>query len=514
MTDILLHGGRVHSPADEGATALLVRDGVIAWVGRDDGAPTAGGAVDLAGALVTPAFVDAHAHVTLTGLALTGLDLSGTRTLTDALDAVRRRCREHRGGIVLGSGWDETRWPERRPPTRLELDRATYGGVAYLGRVDGHSAVVSSALLAAAPDVRALRGFAESGWLRAEANTAVRTAALDTVGRGRRADLQRAALRHAAAQGVGCVHECGGPTLGEQDLTDLLALAGSEPLPEVVGFWGELGAGERARELGAVGAAGDLSVDGALGSRTASLGAAYADQPDTAGVAYLDREQVAEHVLGCVRAGVPAGFHAIGDAAIGAVVAGFSAAVRVVGTDAVRAGGHRIEHVELPDPQMIATMARLGITASVQPAFDAAWGGADGMYASRLGADRAAPMNPFAAFATAGVPLALGSDSPVTPIDPWAGVRAAVHHRTPGSGISAARAFAAHTVGGRRAAGDRSPAAGTLAVGAPATLAVWDVRPGADGPALPDLSAQAASPRCLRTLVRGVTVHDGEGALG
>lgn len=513
MTDMLLHGGRVRSPVDDSATALLLRGGTVAWVGRDDEAPGAAAVVDLHGALVTPAFVDAHVHVTLTGLALTGLDLAGARTLTDALDAVRHWSREHRGGIVVGSGWDETRWPERRAPTRLELDRATYGGVAHLSRVDGHSAVVSSALLGAAPHLRTLRGFAESGWLRADANTAARTVALDTVGRGRRADLQRTALRHAAAQGVGCVHECAGPMLGEQDLVDLRALAGSEPLPEVVGYWGELDAAERARELGAAGAAGDLSADGALGSRTASLGAAYADEPGTCGVAYLDRQEVTDHVLGCVRAGLPAGFHAIGDAAVTAVAEGFAAAARVVGEDTLRAGGHRIEHAEMADARAVATMSRLGITASVQPAFDAVWGGGDGMYATRLGVDRAGPMNPLAAFTAAGVRLAFGSDSPVTPIDPWAGVRAAVHHRTSGSGISAAAAFAAHTVGGRRAGGDRGVAAGTLAVGAPATLAVWDVHPGA-GAARPDLSAAAASPRCLRTVVRGVVVHDVEGALG
>ena len=56
---------------------------------------------------------------------------------------------------MLGHGWDETAWPEHRPPTRQELDRASYGGVVYLSRVDVHSAVVSSALLAAVPEVRA-----------------------------------------------------------------------------------------------------------------------------------------------------------------------------------------------------------------------------------------------------------------------------------------------------------------------------------------------------------------------
>jgi predicted amidohydrolase YtcJ len=138
--------------------------------------------------------------------------------------------------------------------------------------------------------------------------------------------------------------------------------------------------------------------------------------------------------------------------------------------------------------------------ASVQPLFDAYWGGPDGMYATRLGSARARGMNPFAGLSEAGVVLAFGSDAPVTPVDPWAAVRAAAEHRTPGSAITAARALAAHTAGGYRAAGDRSPLAGRLLAGAPASYAIWD---GA-GP----LDGAIGSPRCLRTVHRGTVLHD------
>ena len=65
------------------------------------------------------------------------------------------------------------------------------------------------------------------------------------------------------------------------------------------------------------------------------------------------------------------------------------------------------------------------MVASVQPAFDAAWGGAAGMYAERLGVDRAAGCNPLADLVDAGVAVALGSDAPVTSLDPWGGIAAA-----------------------------------------------------------------------------------------
>ena len=151
----LYRNGLIDSPTANGAGALLVEDGRIAWIGSDDAAetPSAGSVVDLAGATVTAAFVDAHVHTTATGLALSELDLAGARSLQELLDRVERAARARRGRPVIGGGWEETRWPERRPPTATELDRAGYGGVVYLARVDAHSAVVSSALLAAVPDL-------------------------------------------------------------------------------------------------------------------------------------------------------------------------------------------------------------------------------------------------------------------------------------------------------------------------------------------------------------------------
>src|SRR6185312_5219721 len=110
--------------------------------------------------------------------------------------------------------------------------------------------------------------------------------------------------------------------------TGLLGLAadGAAELPEVIGYWAELRAVDRARELGAVGAAGDLFCDGSLGSHTAALSRPYADRPDTCGSLRFDTDEVTEHVLRCVEAGMQAGFHAIGDAAVDQVLAAVEAA--------------------------------------------------------------------------------------------------------------------------------------------------------------------------------------------
>ncbi|MEV3969336.1 amidohydrolase [Streptomyces sp. NPDC050698] len=517
---VLLRRGEVHSPADPFATAMVVERGQIAWVGSEGAADAfADGVdevVDLDGALVTPAFTDAHVHTTATGLSLTGLDLSGAPTLEAALARVRDFAAARPDDrVLLGHGWDAARWPGGRPPTRAELDEATGHRPLYLSRIDVHSAVVSTALLDLVPGVTH-----EDGPLTADAHHAVRAAAFAAVTPGQRTEAQRAALAHAVSLGIGTVHECAGPEISsEDDFTGLLRLAAAQPGPRVVGYWAERDVA-KARELGAAGAAGDLFVDGALGSHTACLHQPYADAAHT-GTAYLDAAAVAAHVVACTEAGLQAGFHAIGDAAVDAVVEGVRAAAERVGLARIRAARHRVEHAEMLTPESIAAFAELGLTASVQPAFDALWGGEEGMYAQRLGGERARVLNPFAALLRAGVPLAFGSDSPVTPLDPWGTVRAAAFHRTPEHRVSVRAAFTAHTRGGWRAVGRDD--AGVLVPGAPADYAVWrtgelvvqapddrvarwSTDPRSGTPGLPDLTPGRDLPVCLRTVVGGRTV--------
>ncbi|WP_324788570.1 amidohydrolase [Streptomyces sp. H51] len=521
---VLLRRGEIHSPADPFATAMVVERGQVAWVGSEGAADAfADGVreiVDLDGALVTPAFTDAHVHTTATGLALTGLDLSDAPSLEAALARVRDFAAARPDDrVLLGHGWDAARWPGGRPPTRAELDEAAGGRPLYLSRIDVHSAVVTTALL----DLVGGDLGPADGPLTADAHHAVRAAALAAITPRQRTEAQRAALARAASLGIGSVHECAGPEISSaDDLAGLLRLAAEEPAPRVVGYWAQQGEEgvARARELGAAGAAGDLFVDGALGSHTACLHRPYADAEHT-GTAYLDAAAVAAHVAACTEAGLQAGFHAIGDAAVDTVVEGVRAAADTVGLARVRAARHRVEHAEMLAPETVAAFAELGLTASVQPAFDALWGGDDGMYAQRLGTERARALNPFAALLRAGVPLAFGSDSPVTPLDPWGTVRAAAFHRTPEHRVSVRAAFTAHTRGGWRAVGRDD--AGVLVPGAPADYAVWrtgelvvqapddrvarwSTDPRSGTPGLPDLTPGRDLPVCLRTVVAGRTV--------
>ena len=497
----LYRNGFIH-PA--GATAMAVDDGgILRWLGDEHRADEDAGlsgvrVVDLDGALVTPAFVDAHVHATSTGLGLTSLDLTGCRSLAEALRAVEIAARAARGRPLIGGGWSETDWPEGRPPTAAELDRASYGGVVYLARVDVHSAVVSSALRAAVPGLSGA-GVGADGWIREPAHDRVREVALQALTRGQRRAAQQAMLRRAASLGIVAVHEMAGPVIStEADLLELIELAGDPTLPDVVPYWGELGAVDKARQLGAMGAAGDLFCDGSLGSATAALHEPYLSHPGETGLLRFPTEDMAAHIEDCAAAGLQSGFHAIGDAAVDQVLDAYELASARLGRTA--GAGQRVEHAEyVRDP---ARLAASGLTASMQPCFDALWGGTEGMYALRLGAQRSLALNRAGELAAAGVPLVFGSDSPVTDLGPWAAVRAAAHHHDPSASLGVAAAFEAHTRAGWRAAGDGD--GGEFGPGRPASFAVWRTV----GAGFPGLATDEPLPECLATVLRGTVLHD------
>ncbi|MGH3368644.1 MAG: amidohydrolase family protein, partial [Nocardioidaceae bacterium] len=92
MTRTLFRNGYVHTPADPHATALCIDGDEIVWTGDDEASAhfvdAADLVVDLRGRLVTPAFVDAHAHLAQTGMTAHSVDLSEATSLRTALDAV------------------------------------------------------------------------------------------------------------------------------------------------------------------------------------------------------------------------------------------------------------------------------------------------------------------------------------------------------------------------------------------------------------------------------------------
>ena len=540
----LYRNGSVYTAADPFATAMLVDGDTVAWVGSEQAATSIADSsmevIDLQGALLAPGFVDSHVHLTETGIALDSLQLGGVRSAAELLDAVAGAARSasSTAGTVLGHGWDETLWADPTLPSREELDRASGGRPVYLSRVDVHSALVS-ATLSAASGLETLDGYAPDGQVKRAAHTAARLAARQLPADALRR-YQQATLAEAAANGYVALAEMAAPHIGS--IEDLQLAVGwnaadrpGQAAPEVLPYWGQLAtSADHAQSIldslgvPVLGLAGDLNMDGSIGSRTAALRSDYSDAPGERGTRYLSVDEAAAHLAACSLLGIQAGFHVIGDAGLDAALDALDQAAAEVGEQRVRAAGHRLEHVEIADPAAIARLAKYSVTVSAQPVFDALWGGGDSLYAQRLGS-RHAGMNPFGSFYSAGVPVCFGSDSPVTPLRPWSSVRACLEHNNADERISARAAFLGHTRAGWRAARYRNPMAGQLVPGAPASFAVWEVEelmvqvadgrvqswstdPRARTPLLPALDT-GTDPVCLQTVRDGVELF-ASGTLG
>jgi predicted amidohydrolase YtcJ len=434
--------------------AVAVENGRITAVVPAAEAPGLGAdrVVDLGDATLMPGFVDAHVHLSATGLADHGADLRQARSVAELLDRVRAAAAGGEG-LLWGDGYDETRFDAPELPAPAELAEAAGGRPVYLSRVDGHQGLATLDVLGDSGALEATGcdrdpAGAPTGVTRGEANHLARRFALDTLPADRLLAAQDTALAQAARRGVACVHEMGGPDIaGRRDFELLLDRVEDLPI-EVVGYWGDLDLDYATdRKLAQVG--GDLFLDGSLGSHTAALSTPYDDRPGTCGVLYHDDAELTELYVRASQAGIQVGVHAIGDVAIGQALRCARRAMKAVGPTAFRGCRHRVEHVELLGADGADRMAELGLAASVQPAFDAAWGGPDGMYARRLGPRRAKSMNPFADLWRRGVPTGGSSDSHVTPLDPWHGVAAAVRHHRPSQRLGLPVALEVFTLGGR-----------------------------------------------------------------
>jgi predicted amidohydrolase YtcJ len=485
------------------AHAVLVRGSRVVWVGNDASqAPPHQDEVDLRGCVIGPAFVDAHVHLTPTGLSLAGLDLAEVRSGDELLRAVAAYAGQHTGRVVWGHGFDPHTFPDDLPGPD-ELARVAGGRAVYLTRVDGHASLVDRRTLSAAPLART-EGVERdahgqpTGLLRREANHIVRRWSLGAMDDGELTAARHEAVAAAASLGVGSVHEMGGPDL--MGLEDFDAWVEGEWPIEVVPYWGGIDVDlSLARDLRHAG--GDLLLDGSLGSHTAALCQPYSDRGSTSGNLELDDDTVVAFFEQATRAGVQVGVHAIGDAALRQAVRCWRRVADEVcdgNVDAIRRHRNRIEHAEVLPPDLLDDLAELGLVISAQPTFELVWGGPDGMYLSRLGPERAAWTNPYRALADRGIGLAFGSDTNVTPMDPWGTVYAAQHRRRPQHDVSRLEAVSMSTLGGRFAA-RQERYVGVLRAGMRADLAAFEGDPyAADDP---------RGARCALTVVHGRVAH-------
>ncbi|MFH1143463.1 MAG: amidohydrolase family protein [Candidatus Eisenbacteria bacterium] len=395
-----------------------------------------------------PGFWDAHMHMLHFGLARQRLDLSGATSLEGALSALEAHAHAQPERTVLwGEGWDETVWPELRPPTSAELDRVVADRPVILRRVCGHLAVLNSRALAQA----AARGphLDPTGVVTEEQAMGLAAIWPPTPAERERAlvDAQGEALR----MGIVHVSEMG----GEGAVDAYLGMIKHGALQTDVSLYfrpSQFDLALRLREEGWLDAGplrcGGIKAfaDGSIGARTAALREPYADAAGC-GRLLLGDEQLRALLSRCLDARIPCAIHAIGDAACDQVI---GQAERVAAAQGpVPRGWASLEHAELIDGPLLERAARIRLRLSMQPNFIARWGEPGGLYERALGPARWARLNPLRSVWEAGLPLVFGSDG--MPMDPAVGLRGAARHPVAGFRLTADEGLAVY--GGLREAG-------------------------------------------------------------
>ena len=395
----------------------------------DGPGPDVSEAVDLAGRCVVPGFVDAHTHFFQTGIDKLQIDLTGVTQLDGLFDHLWTRAPRGRRAWVFAHSFQEDSLRGVRLLTREHLDRAFPDRPVWVNRVDYHSAVVNSTALRSLQIPPGTDGLVKgrdgqpNGVLRAHAyfHAKARISRLYSIEIKEKA--VREAVRACLPKGITAVHALeGGKIFGDEGAQVVLRKADSAPL-DITLFLQEKNV-YLTRKFGFEHLGGCILIDGSIGSYTAALDRDYKGHRGVRGKLYETPRELSSFVSKAHQAGCQLAFHAIGPRAIELVLDAYeSALTRHPRWD----HRHRIEHFELATDEQIRRAADMGVIASVQPAFEHYWGGPDGMYANRLGEDWR-NTNRFATFREAGLVLASGSDTNVTPPDPLMSIHATVNH--------------------------------------------------------------------------------------
>jgi predicted amidohydrolase YtcJ len=425
--------------------------------------------VDGKGQVMVPGMIDSHGHVMGLGFSALTLDLTDTRSLAEALAKVAAYAKANPDRPwILGRGWNQELWPEKRFPTAAELDAVVGDRPVWLERVDGHAGWANSKALAAAGisaltkapaggSIERLAGGKPAGVLVDNATELVAKAV--PAPRPEDRDLALAKAQEILlSRGVTAIADMGTTIEDWQAFrragdngalrVRIMAYAGGTENMALIGGPGPSPwlYDDKLRLNGV-----KLYSDGALGSRGASLKAPYSDAPGVKGLRVTGDTQLKNFMSRAALDHFQVAIHAIGDEANAAALTAIEDMNQTYQGDR----RWRIEHAQILDPADIPRFAKAGVIASMQPVHQTS----DRLMAeARLGPNRLTGAYAWHSLAASGAKLAFGSDVPVELSDPWAGFAAAISRTGPDGQplggwqpqerVSRELALAAYTAGG------------------------------------------------------------------
>ncbi|MDE1895073.1 MAG: amidohydrolase [Pseudomonadota bacterium] len=423
--------------------ALLVGHGKVLATGSNAQMERRAGharVVDGHGHTLLPGLIDAHGHVLELGYARTRVDLTGTRSLGEALARVKAFAAAHPGAKwITGGGWNQEIWKLGRFPTARELDAAVSDRPVWLSRVDGHAAWANSAAIRLA-GISAATSDPHGGRIERDADgrpagvfvdgaTALVEARVPAPSPAQKAAALDAALAEMASVGLTGVGDAGIDLANyrlyrryadEHKLTARIyaMILGTGHDFDVISRHGPLiGYGNDFLSVRTV----KLFADGALGSRGAAMLTPYADDPHNRGLLFMPTATMTAKIGKAFGKGYQVAIHAIGDRANREVLDSYAAAYRT--HPQAIALRNRVEHAQIVSLEDIPRFVPLQLIASMQPTHATS---DMNMAEQRIGRERLKGAYAWQRFLTQGTVIAGGSDFPVESPNPFFGLYSAV----------------------------------------------------------------------------------------
>ena len=457
--DIIFTNGLIYTldPQNNIVEAVAVKDGKILATGFGeeiskfvgDGTKT----IDLQGHMMTPGFIEGHAHFMGIGYAKINLDLTGVSSYEELVEKVRQKVAESpKGAWILGRGWHQDKWDSITAPV-VEgfpvhdlLSSVSPDNPVWLRHASGHAGLAN----ARAMEIAGIKNgdtYGEGGEIIKDKkgnptgifNESAQWLIEKYVPQ---ADEQRAqeafekAMAECLANGITgfCDAGAGQRTIDlyKKNLTAnnlklrlyVMLSGGDQKLLDQYYQGGvEAGPGHEFITIRSI----KLYADGALGSRGAWLLEPYSDMPSTTGQNVTPMEEILRISNEALEHGFQVGAHAIGDRANREVLDQYEKAFKSHGGDP-KSYRFRIEHAQHLHPDDIPRFGQMGVI----PAMQAIHMSSDRPWAiDRLGEKRIREgAYVWRSLIDSGAMIVNGTDAPVEPVNPIACFYASVTRKT------------------------------------------------------------------------------------
>lgn len=483
------------------ASWLAINNGRLAALGNNRDMPRAEKLYDMKGKCILPGFIDSHVHGTLTGEYLSSADLDRAKTIDEVLEKISNQ--SNTNGSVITAGCFSKEGYTGKLFTAEDLDLISKEKPIIVYDKSYHGCYLNNQAIKAAGITPEMPGVVtKCGRMTGEVNDDISYYAavhniMSQVDETVIKEYMHTVNDFALSRGVTTIHSLDGGDYG----VDMPAWIVNRHLLDlqVVNYWETLDFEKvRPYKLSRIG--GCICLDGTRTLHTMALIKPYADKPDTRGLLYYNDAQILEFIRKANNNNMQCSLHAAGTRAIDQYIYLLNQVIKECGQKNLR---HRIEHFSYPTDEQIQMAAELELALPMQPIFTKVWDdGEDSMYKKRFGTSEAAKIEPIADIIKAGGMVCGGSDSPVTMIDPLAGIDACVNTDNPHRKITTKEALELYTKNGAWAAHEDKDK-GTLACGKNADLVVLDRNPF-------DAAGRIKEIQVEQTFVKGELVYQRE----